>query len=91
MSRLMVFIVFAAVLGLSSALYVKVEPREEKCFYYDFVANSQVQVSLSVPRGGLLDIRYKVSTFFMFFLYTLCLYIIVFFYVFRFLILLMVC
>jgi len=56
----MVFIAFAAVLGLSSALYVKVEPRDEKCFYYDFSANSDIKVSLSVPRGGLLDIRYKI-------------------------------
>jgi len=60
MSKLTLFIAFAAVLGLASALYVKIEPREEKCFYYDLVANSQVQVSLSVPRGGLLDIRYKI-------------------------------
>jgi len=36
------------------------EPKEEKCFYYDFLQNSQVQVSLSVTRGGLLDIRYKI-------------------------------
>ncbi len=62
MSRLMILVAVAAVLQLSSAMYLKIEPREEKCFYYDFVANSKVQVSLSVPRGGLLDIRYKVCT-----------------------------
>ena len=62
MARLAVFVALAAVLGLSSAFFVKIEPREEKCFYYDFVANSEVQISLSVSRGGLLDIRYKVCS-----------------------------
>ena len=62
MARLTVFVVLAAVLGLSSALFVKIEPREEKCFYYDFIQNSEVQISLSVSRGGLLDIRYKVCS-----------------------------
>jgi len=60
MARLTLLVVFAAFLGLSSALFVKIEPKEEKCFYYDFIPNNNVQVSLSVARGGLLDIRYKI-------------------------------
>ena len=62
MARLTVFVALAAVLGLSSAFFVKIEPKEEKCFYYDLLANVDVQVSLSVARGGLLDIRYKVCS-----------------------------
>lgn len=60
MGRVATGIALAAMIGLCSALYIKVEPREERCFNYDFSGNSEVKVSLSVHRGGLLDIRYKV-------------------------------
>jgi hypothetical protein len=60
MARFIGFVVLAALMAIASALYMKIEPREEQCFHYDFIANSEVQVSLSVPRGGLLDVRYKI-------------------------------
>lgn len=60
MGRVATGIAFAALIGLCSAFYIKIEPREERCFSYDFSGNSEVKVSLSVHRGGLLDIRYKV-------------------------------
>ena len=53
--------VLAVLASACAALTVKIEPRKELCFYYDFTANAQVQASLEVTRGGLLDIRYKVS------------------------------
>lgn len=45
---------------ISCALVLQVEPRVEECFNYDLVQNTDAKAIISVTRGGLLDIRYKV-------------------------------
>ena len=40
---------------------LKVEPREEECFYDDLLENESVELNVYVIRGGLLDIMLDVS------------------------------
>ena len=52
--------VLCFVFVFAQAFVIQVEPQIQECFYYDFTANSETLVALSVTRGGLLDIRYRV-------------------------------
>lgn len=53
--------VFSHTSHYASSLTFKVEPREEVCFYEDLSAGNQFAMEFEVVRGGLLDIRLKIS------------------------------
>lgn len=45
----------------ASSLTFKIEPREEVCFYEELTAGTQFNMEFEVVRGGLLDVRLKIS------------------------------
>jgi len=48
-------------LEYAHALTLQVEPKMEECFHEDIPANSDVELTFTVIRGGLLDIRTKIE------------------------------
>jgi hypothetical protein len=46
-----------------TTLSLQVEPRTEECFYEEITSSTSVSMMLFVVRGGLLDIRLRVSHF----------------------------
>jgi len=45
----------------ASALTFQIEPREEQCFYEDLTRDKQFRLEFEVVRGGLLDIKLRIS------------------------------